>query len=177
MIIYYIMYPKKTTPLAADKTYKRPDVTYQEQLTKEEIIEKMKGYTRVENIMDVPVNTHLRYFIEKDGKKIFRNGGFLHNKINGDVYVILSNGKNSWSVQVKGTIFYKKMSHTEEINSLKSKYEKKIKEQYETITELKTQIDEDSSEAETIQPTRTNKKDVSVKLVKDKKTTRKKIEK
>ena len=72
---------KFTKKIGSDKSYKRPKKTMQEQLTAEEIAEKLQGYERVDDINEVPINTHLRYFtMEDDGKQVFRMGGFLQNK-------------------------------------------------------------------------------------------------
>lgn len=118
---------KYVKKLGADKSYKRPKVTYQEKLSGDEIAEKLQGYEKVDNIADVPLNTHIRYFKKQpDGTQVFRTGGFLHNKQNADVYVMLSNGKSIWSVQVKDTIFFKKLSHNDEIAALHTLYKKKL---------------------------------------------------
>jgi hypothetical protein len=118
---------KRTQRLGADKTYKKPDVTFQEQLSKEEIAEKISGYQKVDNIMDVPINTHVRYFIfDKDGNASFRTGGLLQNKNNGDVYVVLSNGTFTWSVQVNNAQFYRKLTHAEELALVHDAYQNKI---------------------------------------------------
>ena len=131
-------YAKK---LGSDKNYKRPKTTYQEQLTADEIAEKLQGYERVDDISEVPLNTHIRYFTTlSDGSQAFRLGGFLHNKNNADTYIILNNNKNMWSVQVKGTIFYKKLSHKEEIEALHEMYKKKIHEKDAIIQKLKKYI-------------------------------------
>jgi len=130
---------KYSKPFGSDKNYKRPEITYQEQLSKEEVLEKLNGYVKVDNISEVPISTHVRYFTKKDDKIMFRTGGSLVNKNNADVYVMLSNGTNTWSVQVRDTVFYRKMSHQEELNLVKNSYEKKIKEQTDTINQLKTQ--------------------------------------
>ena len=116
--------PKK---LGTDKNYVKPKVTFQEGLTNEEIQELLSGYVQVDNISEVPIDTHVRYFVndKKNGSK-FRMGGFLHNKKNADTYVVISNGKNKWTVQVKDTYFFKKMSHAEEIESIHKLYKKKI---------------------------------------------------
>lgn len=131
--------PKK---LGADKSYKRPNVTYQETLTADEIAEKLQGYEKVEDIADVPINTHLRYFkLEKDGTQTFRTGGFLKDKQQPDKYVMLTNGKQVWSVQVAGTTFFRKLSHKEEIDALHKLYKKKLKEKDTLISKLKQQLD------------------------------------
>lgn len=108
-------------------------------LSIEEIKEKLKEYTRIEDISKVNIGTHLRYFtIESNGNKLFRLGGFL-NKVNlKDGYVVLGNNKITWSVQIKTSIFYKKMDYRE----LKKKIEKKIKSKYlKKIQELEKEND------------------------------------
>lgn len=131
---------KYTTKLGSNGSYKRPLVTAQEKLTADEISSKLEGYEKVDDINDVPINTHMRYFIKKDNTMIFRTGGFLYNKQNSDKYIILSNGKNTWSVQIKDTIFYRKLSHKEEIDAIHRHYLKKIKEKDTIIKDLKRQI-------------------------------------
>lgn len=124
-----------TVRLSKDKGYKRPKRTKQQMLTPEEIDQKLENYVEVDNIGDVPLNTHVRYFTiqtdKKTGrtKKLFRLGGFLINKDNHKKYVVLSNGKSTWSVQTAGSYFYKKMRVEE------------VKEQYEdTIEDYKLEI-------------------------------------
>ena len=132
---------KYVKKLGSDTSYKRPKATYQEQLTADEIAEKLQGYERVDDISEVPLNTHLRYFVtEKDGSQVFRTGGFLHNKQNADTYVMLSNGKNIWSVQMKGAVFFKKMSQKDEIAAIHALYKKKLDQKDEIIDKLKTYI-------------------------------------
>ena len=129
---------KYTKKIGSDPAYKRPKKTMQEQLTAEEIAEKLQGYERVDDINEVPINTHLRYFTtEKDGTQVFRMGGFLQNKQNADKYVYLSNGKISWSVQPSKTIFFRKLSHTEEIDALHRHYKKKLAEKDIQIEKFK----------------------------------------
>lgn len=124
-------------------TYNQPEYTYTEKLTKEEIAAKLEDYKKVDDIVDVHIGTHLRYFITKDGKKLFRMGGQLVKNDGLPEYVVLSNGANSWSVQVEGTTFFKKLSQKE----IKEGYEaiieekdEKIKELYHLVKQLKKQI-------------------------------------
>lgn len=132
---------KYVKKLGSDSSYKRPKKTLQEQLSADEITEKLQGYTKVDDISEVPLNTHIRYFTKDDnGNKVFRLGGFLHKKNNADTYVMLSNGKSVWSVQIKNTIFYKKLSHKEEIDALTDLYEKKLEEKDQVIKKLKDYI-------------------------------------
>lgn len=132
---------KYVKKLGADKTYKRPVTTYQENLSADEIADKLQGYEKVDEIADVPLNTHMRYFAKQpDGTQVFRTGGFLHNKQNAETYVMLTNGKTIWSVQVKDAIFFKKMSQKEEIDTLHAMYKKKLAEKDDTIDKLKKYI-------------------------------------
>lgn len=127
--------------LGTDTSYKRPKVTYQEALTADEIADKLQGYEKVDDISEVPLNTHIRYFVKrKDGGQDFRTGGFLYNKQNPDRYIMLSNGKNIWSVQVKGTTFFRKLSQKEEIDAIRAKYENKLAEKDKIIKSLKKYI-------------------------------------
>ena len=132
---------KAVKKLGTENNYKRPKVTYQEKLSKNEIKEKLEGYIKVDDLSEVPIDTHIRYFVtEDDGTKVFRMGGFLLSKNDPDKYIVLTNRKSKWSVQTKNTIFYKKMSHTEEIEKLHREYKKKIQKQEETIKKLKLYI-------------------------------------
>ena len=127
--------------LGADTSYKRPAITQQEQYTAADISEKLAGYEEVDNIEDVPINTHIRYFnINKEGERLFRSGGFLSNKDNADTYVVLSNGKFKWSVQVADAIFYKKLSSKEQVEETKRKCIQKLEEKDYIIKKLKHYI-------------------------------------
>lgn len=116
-----------TKRLTRDTTYNKTKKSYQDNLSPAEIKQKLEEYSQVDNIDDVPLNSHLRYFTinVKTGKKQFRLGGFL-TKIDKD-YVVLSNGTLSWSVQKKNNIFFRKMTFQE----LKEELTGKIKKSYE----------------------------------------------
>ncbi|XWV26635.1 hypothetical protein QJ857_gp0426 [Tupanvirus soda lake] len=132
---------KYVQKLGSDKTYKRPKKTFQETLSADEISKLLQGYEKVDEIADVPLNTHIRYFkTNPDGSQTFRTGGFLHNKQNPEKFVMLSNGKQIWSVQTKGTVFFKKMSQKDEIAAIHALYKKKLAEKDETISKLKKYI-------------------------------------
>ncbi|XWV25667.1 hypothetical protein QJ856_gp0086 [Tupanvirus deep ocean] len=132
---------KYVKKLGSDKTYKRPKKTFQETLSADEISKLLQGYEKVDDIAEVPLNTHLRYFkTNADGSQTFRTGGFLHNKQNPETFVMLSNGKQIWSVQTKGTVFFKKMSQKDEIAALHALYKKKLAEKDEVINKLKKYI-------------------------------------
>ena len=73
------------------------------------------------------------------GEPGWLGGGFL-NKIDKE-YVVLSNGTLSWSVQIKNTVFFQKLTFTELKKELtqkiSSKYEKKIQKLLEENDKLK----------------------------------------
>ncbi len=99
-----------TKRLSTDTNYKKVGKSYQDNLSPDEIKQKLEEYKPVYDISNVPLNSHIRYFIfdPKTNKKQFRLGGFL-TKIEKD-YIVLSNGSLSWSVQKKTSVFYQKMS-------------------------------------------------------------------
>jgi hypothetical protein len=119
--------------------YDRPTKTYTDNLSKEDIEKKLEDYKKVDDITKVPLDTHLRYFIKQGDKLVFRMGGNLKINTKLPEYVILKNavGKE-WSVQVKDTIFFKKMS----ISEIKEEYEKIIDELNIKIKTLKNRIKE-----------------------------------
>ena len=68
---------------------------------------------------------------------MFRLGGFL-SKVNlTQGYVVLNNGNLSWSVQLKNSIFFEKMSFIDFKRQLKKAYDKKYKNK---ILKLQTEI-------------------------------------
>ena len=131
-----------------DDTYKRPKKTITDKLTTEDVKSKLEDYIEVEDISKVPLNTHIRYFTEKEENKkiikVFRLGGFLVNKNNYDKYVVLSsvpetgvinNNKKTWSVNTQTSIFYRKQS----MDELKEQYKQEIEELYDEVDNLKKQ--------------------------------------
>jgi hypothetical protein len=132
-----------TKRLSADTEYKKTGKSIQQSLSPDEIKEKLKEYTPLEIIDEAPINSHIRYFtVDSKGKKQFRLGGFL-TKIDTD-YVVLSNGKLSWSVQKKNSLFFKKMSYDELkeelIDKISSKFEKKLMSLEKENDTLKTTL-------------------------------------
>ncbi len=118
-----------TKRLTEDTNYKKEGKSIQQTLSPNEIKEKLQEYTQIEDIGEAPLNSHIRYVtIDKNGKKQFRLGGFLTKNEND--YIVLSNGKLSWSVQKNNSIFFKKMSYDELkqelIEKISNKFEKKI---------------------------------------------------
>lgn len=125
--------------ITSDTGYKRPDKTYQDKLSYEEIKEKLKNYVKVKDLASIPLNTHIRYIERKINpltqkmETKFRLGGYLVNKRNVDKYIVLSNGRIKWSVQVPSTVFYMSTKQMEDdtvqvTEKDKNKYEKQIEE-------------------------------------------------
>ena len=128
---------KFVTKLIANNNYTRPTETFQEKLSQADIEKLLLGYQLVDDISQVALNTHVRYFKQEGQQQKFRMGGFLHNKSNSDKYVMLSNGKNIWSVQTDGAIFFEKLSHNQEIKALHRIYRDKIQKRDLIINDQK----------------------------------------
>ena len=124
--------------------YKDGNKSYQDSLSPADIKKKLEEYKQVDNINDVNIGTHLRYFTfnPSTGQKQFRLGGFL-SKLDKD-YVVMNNGELSWSVQKDKTVFFKKLSFNdlkeEMIEKISKKYEKKITELTEENIKLKNTL-------------------------------------
>ncbi len=141
---------QKTKRLTKDDEKTKNSI--QKNLSPDEIKEKLEEYKRVDDVSTVSLNAHLRYFTtDKTGNKNFRLGGFLTKIDREKGYMILSNGNVSWSVQIKDSIFFQKMTFKDlrdelsrnieegfkkEIKDLK-KENKKLKD---TIIEIKNQV-------------------------------------
>lgn len=120
--------------------YKRPIYTVQDTLTDKEINAMLEDYVEIE-VSDLPsiaITTHIRYFtIEHDNKgyakKVFRIGGNLV-KVDKELrYIVLKNGRESWSVQTDHSIFYRQIT----IDELKDEYEEIIDDYEKEILDLK----------------------------------------
>jgi hypothetical protein len=113
---------KVTKRLTNDKKYERPEKTYQDNLSNQDIKDKLKDYKKVIDIKTVSIGTHIRYFTQKN----FRLGGTL-NKIDPEGrFIVLGNGSLSWSVQIPTSIFYQKMTESEYKDELKKELKKEI---------------------------------------------------
>jgi len=141
---------QKTKRLSKDNEKTKNSI--QKNLSPDEIREKLEEYKKVDDVNTIALNAHLRYFTtDKKGNKNFRLGGFLTKIDKEKGYMILSNGQVSWSVQIKDSIFFQKMTfkelkeeltnsiHDEYKNELKilTKENKKLKE---TIVQIKNEI-------------------------------------
>jgi hypothetical protein len=128
---------KGTKRITKNDGYNRPEKTYQETLSNQDIKEKLKEYKKVNDIKTVSIGTHIRYFNidPKTKEKIFRLGGIL-NKVDPEgKYVILSNGTIRWSVQISNAIFFQKMSEVEFKEELKKELKKEIMSEVQSPNE------------------------------------------
>jgi hypothetical protein len=128
-----------------DTIYKRPKRTYTDKINedKDEIIDKLEDYVEVNDIGKVKLGTHIRYFkIENNVKKLILGGNLIG--INGlPNYVLLSNGKFKWSVQMETVVqFYRKMT----IEEIKDDYENLLEKYENKIDNLKKYIKEQQKE-------------------------------
>lgn len=112
------MIPTNYTKRLSRDGYKQSNqTTFQESLSDIQIAKYLTDYVKISNdeIFTVPINTHIRYFSvnPKTKERLFRMGGAITKVGDNKQYVVLSNGKSSWSVQIKDSIFYKKLSPNE----------------------------------------------------------------
>lgn len=123
--------------------YERPKQTIQDKMTDIEIKEKLKNYTKVESIMNLDIGTHVRYFANINGDMKYRSGGNIIKKDSEGRYVVLSNGKVSWSASTATCIFYRELS-VDDIRKIHKKeiedYDKKLAQQKSTIKSLKKEL-------------------------------------
>ena len=126
---------------------KKKDKTFQESLTDDDIHILLEYYEQINNIHELKPGLLIRYYkISNENNKItklFRIGGTII-KIDFDKqYIIVSNGKINWSVQIENSIFYRKITY----DDLKKFYENEldnkdleIKKYKKYISNLKNKI-------------------------------------
>jgi hypothetical protein len=126
---------KRTLQLITKTGYVRPPQgTYQDRLTKEEIIKKLEGYVPLKTMEEkkqlvnmTPFRTYVKYYNVPTKK--FRTGGLLL-RVSYPDYIMLANPSKelAWSVQLKENIFYiphpKKLEEIEE----RKRKEKEVKQ-------------------------------------------------
>jgi len=123
---------KYTKRLSRDTSYNNKKKSYQDKLSPAEIKKKLEEYKQVDDISQVALNSHVRYFSfnPKTGEKQFRLGGFLRRIDMVKGYVILVGNNNlSWSVQIKNSVFFQKMTFSELKQELKEKYAAKYQKE------------------------------------------------
>lgn len=158
------------TDVKSVSSYMRPKVSYQDKVQdKENMLRLLEDYERVDSIDEVALKTHVRYVTLKEGRQVFRIGGYLR-VIKPDYVVLYSDGKH-WSVQryhyedttssmvnltesesinepVFETVFWRKVSISElddvieELVKRGEEQENKISEQENIINDQKKKINE-----------------------------------
>ena len=131
----------KLTRISADD-YKKDGNTTQDNLTNDDINILLEEYAEVDEITELKPGIHVRYFniITKKNseQKIFRMGGTIIKIDYDKKYMVLSNGKISWSVQINNNnIFYRKMT-TQEVKDF---YENELNNMEEDVKKYKSIID------------------------------------
>jgi hypothetical protein len=148
-----------TKRLSRQQDWKRPETTATEAINQDEaqMLSKLENYVEVDNIDYVTINTHVRYvvFDTRVGKYLFRLGGLLAMKH--PTYVVLSNGKQSWSVpketefekQTKTTRFFRilnpfemQQKRLEEEKKGKDEVSMVAQQQMEELERKKAEIDQ-----------------------------------
>ena len=126
---------KKISYKISDTEYEKPDITYTEKLTKTQIQELLADYEKINDINElknVPIGTHIRYFDIKNNEMKFRTGGILTVNNGLPEYIILSSGHLSWSVQVKTSILFRRIT----VRQIKEEFQKEIINMKATIKGL-----------------------------------------
>jgi hypothetical protein len=125
-------YEKKETKKPVGEKKK----TQTDNLTKDEIKKLLEDYNEVDDINDVPIGTHMRYFTLVNGENKFRMGANLKIIDSAKGFVMLRNAVGyEFSVQLKGTTFFKKMTMTD----IKSEYDKLIADLNDKVKKLKSE--------------------------------------
>lgn len=92
------MYVEPPTQRLSKTEYDRPSTTITDTFQNDEaMLKKLEGYEEVDMLERVEYNTHVRYITLKEGVPRFCLGGLLKRVF--EDYVVLSNGKLTWSVQ------------------------------------------------------------------------------
>lgn len=111
-----------------------------EDLSNDEIEKLLEDYEEVETVNDlkqIPLGTHIRYFLEKDDKTIFRYGGTLFDAKGAKKgYIILQNGQKRWSVQLKNSSIWRRVS----IDDVKDEYDDYVKKLETENNDLKQKL-------------------------------------
>ena len=104
---------KKISYKISNTEYKKPEITYTDKLSKNQIQELLADYEKINNIEElkkVPIGTHIRYFDIKNNEMKFRTGGILTVNTGLPDYIILNSGHVSWSVQVKTSLLFRRIT-------------------------------------------------------------------
>ena len=87
---------KKISNRISETNYIRPQLTYTDKLSKEQVKELLVDYEQIktlQQLQNINSGSHLRYFEYKDGELKFRTGGILTIVSGLPDYIILNNNK------------------------------------------------------------------------------------
>ena len=121
--------------------YKKPKNTVHDSLTQEDIDILLEEYAQVENYNQLERGLHIRYYsiikTKSTEKKLFRWGGTIINIDLDKKYIVLTNGRITWCVQLNNNnILFKKMS----ISDIKDFYENELDTIQSTVILAKNKL-------------------------------------
>jgi len=127
----------KLTRISEDN-YKITGNELQRHLIEEDVIALLEEYDEVDDTNILKSGMIVRYYTithNKNGSinKKFRLGGTIIKVDHENKYLVLGNGRISWSVQFNNSIFYKKMS----LDDVKDFYENELDKKDIKIKKLK----------------------------------------
>ena len=122
-----------------NSNYIRPELTYTDLLTKEQIETLLIDFEEIKDIETIPIGTFIRYFEQKEGELKFRVGGILSVKKPEEGYIYLKNNQINWPVQLKTCILFRKLTTQEVRKEFDLKLLEKEKENNHLISLLKKQ--------------------------------------
>jgi hypothetical protein len=130
---------KKNQRISEDN-YKKKGTSVQDNLNDEDIEQLLEDYEEVNDVTELKNGLHIRYYslVKKKNNiyKIFRMGGTII-KIDPELkYLVLSNNKVNWSVQIKDSILYRKMT----LDEVKNFYENELDVKEFEVEQLKKEI-------------------------------------
>jgi hypothetical protein len=127
-------------------SYQKPEKTATDLLSPDEIKKRISNYEQVhgEALAEIVPNTRVQYFEVLEDKSFkYKPGGIVIVNKYPD-YMVLSNGRRNWSVQLINHIIFKEI----DIDSLKSNYDTIIAEKDRQIEQLKHLIIKKKKEIE-----------------------------
>lgn len=112
--------------------YIKPTLTYTEKLSKKDIEDMLIDYERVNDLTTIKLGSHVRYFetSENDDIKFRIGGNVIFIKL--PDYIMLGNGNVKWSVQIKKSVFFKRI----DILTLREEFKYEISLKDKEINEL-----------------------------------------
>lgn len=112
--------------------YKKPYLTVSDILSPEEIKRILRNYEQVTDLSSLVQGDIVKYFeILDNGKYKYKPGGRVVINKQPD-YLVLSNGKKSWSVQLNKHVIFREI----DINKIIFEYEEIVKKKDKRIEEL-----------------------------------------